>query len=517
VKRTLLIYLFLLSFIAAVAQDERKEYLQAYSSDLDINDNEDYSSFAMLDSVIDRYRIFFTGEMHLTDGNIEVRWKMLKYLYHKAGMRVHIIEAPYSLGWLLNHYMSMNDSVNYFRYASLEPTAKGRIFYKAIYMFNRPKPQEERIIIRGIDTENIMSIATKALRILFYQKPVPESLNNNITAFIEHRKKEYADTLLRKMHDDTTCRSVYTEEYSHIIAILKGLTCKNCEPLKAGATSETWLNREALLYENYLAALNEFPDAKFYGQFGKAHICLIPGSRNWFRVKGWDPVASRLNRNDDSPVKGKVCSIGLDYYYVTDEFTREDRKLLYEFMIERSNRAFVLFKLDEVSSPYSYIGKTYQYAININYDYKDELDYNLRNDHYKLMSDENYSATVVYAGYQRMNHQAIELGLASLARDMKRINYTAGIGFFFEFNPNQRLHTYRVAGWGGGRFMQLGLSPVFSTSYRRSAFFLRPEIGFKAREYSLTYAYNAKLYNRSLTGFNTHMVTLRAFLVLNKD
>lgn len=515
-KQALLIFLLLFAFLSAFSQDSRKEYLLNYSGVLDINDNDDYSTFAMLDTVLDKYNVFFTGEMHRTNGNMEVRWKMLKYLYQKAQVRVLVIEAPYSLGWLLNYYMSRNDSANYFYYSALDPTTKGRIFYKTLYCFNQSKPANERIIIRAIDTEDFLSIACKALTLLFNERPVPQAIQNDLEELTGNRKQDYADTLLRKIQPDTAFRSLYAEGYAHIIAILKGLSCKDCEPLAKGATSTTWLNRETLMYNNYLAALREFPGSKFYGQFGKAHICLSSGSRKWFKVNNWESIASRLNNNGESPVKGKVCSIGLDYFYITDEFNKEDDKLLFDFMLENKKRKFVLLKLDQPNSPFEYVGRNYQYTLNINYGYKDELNYNIKNDHYDLMENEAYTVIAIYAGYQRWKHQAIELGIANIGREMKSINYPAGMGFFFEFNPNQRLHTYRISAWGGGRFVQAGLSPVFSTSYRSSAFFIRPEMGVRVREYSLTYGYNAKLYNRSLTGFNTHMITLRALLSMNK-
>jgi len=80
-------------------------YLKTNFSPLDLNDNDDFSSFKMLDTVLHRYHVFFSGEQHYTEGDFEVKWKLLKYLYKYAGVRALLIEHPPSFGYLLNHYM----------------------------------------------------------------------------------------------------------------------------------------------------------------------------------------------------------------------------------------------------------------------------------------------------------------------------------------------------------------------------------------------------------------------------
>jgi hypothetical protein len=160
VKRLLFIFLFITAFAAqSNCQQTKEEYLRENSSALDINDNNDFSSFAMLDTVLDRYTVFFTGEMHWTTGNFELRWKMLQYFYRKAGVRVLFVEAPRSFTYLLNYYIDAGDSIHYenvLQYAT--QGTKERIYYMNLYHFNRGKKPSERIIIRGLDRDTILTL-----------------------------------------------------------------------------------------------------------------------------------------------------------------------------------------------------------------------------------------------------------------------------------------------------------------------------------------------------------------------
>ncbi len=76
---------------------------QTNVSTLDIENNDDFSSFSMLDSVVKDYSVFFTGENHnFRTSNYKLQLKMLKYLNKNCGVRHLFLEFGVSRGWLVN-------------------------------------------------------------------------------------------------------------------------------------------------------------------------------------------------------------------------------------------------------------------------------------------------------------------------------------------------------------------------------------------------------------------------------
>lgn len=477
---------------------------------LDINDNGDYSAFALLDSALHKYSVFFTGEAHHVKGNTEIQWKMLKYLYSKAGVRILFMERPRSYSYLLNYYTVKQDSTGYDSIVNIfNGGTKDLIFFKTLYRFNMRLPENERIILRGIDREFSSDFTVSAVRHIFTAHGIPAQIREMYTRPIETKDRGRADSLLYMMQRDTSLQQHFGKAYRELISILNAHACKTCDPPSERVLSQNWLDREDLIYKNFLELIQDYPGHKFYGQLGSFHTYLTQPNKKKLIIP--DPVASRLNSKDDSPVKGMVCSIRIDYYLPPNEFTREHRKNISDI----ADEAMVLFKLDNPGTPFGYVSTFYQYLLLADFTNKNERDYNRKNDHYDLMENETYTVSALSAGYQYWKHEALEFGWHVTTREMKSFTYNFGTGLFFEFNPKQRLHTYRATMWGG-RNMFFGLSLAYSTSYKHSAFFIRPELGIKRRIFSLTYSYNAKLYNRRLDGINRSMISFRMLMPLKR-
>lgn len=511
--KRLLLLLFLFTAIKGFSQDTKEEFLRKNMAVLDINDNDDFSSFAMLDSVLDRYTVFFTGEMHWTEGNFELKWKMLQYLYHKAGVRVLFIEGPRSYSFLMNHYIDRNDSISFagINIPSYIQGTKEQIFYQNIYRFNQGKAPGEKIILRGLDREFNVFLSLSAVEILF-SPGIPQGLKREYNLLMEEKTRDRADSLLRKIEADTSYITYFSGNYRELTSILRSVACKTCDPAHARKQSPRWSDRESLIYRNFLDMIEDHPGQKFYGQFGNNHVYLQPPSIKRYTPIA-QPVAYRLNTFSDSPVKGKVCSIVTEYGNGPREFSKADRKL-----VKRSSKQpFTLYRINQAGAPFDTVSKYYPYFIKNDYYSREEMEYNKKNDHYSFMERYNYTVIGFSAGYQRWSYEAIEIGYIASVRKMKAYNYFGGMSMFFEFNPRQRMHTYRFTGWGGGDPLYFGLGMAYSSNYRRTALFLRPELGLKKSIFSLVYSYNAKLFNRGLEGMNRHMISARVFLPATKS
>ncbi|MFT6747158.1 MAG: hypothetical protein ACJAZ2_001506, partial [Glaciecola sp.] len=118
----------------------------------------------------------------------------------------------------------------------------------------------------------------------------------------------------------------------------------------------------------------EFPNEIFFGQFGKAHCSLSPGTKE-AHSSSWTSLASMLN-SLDSPVQGRVCSIdrvgrnGMKWL-VEDygsKVGKQDKKAI------NSKCKHTLYKLDVAGSPFLDIAPLFQYKLRYNWRGKSCID-----------------------------------------------------------------------------------------------------------------------------------------------
>lgn len=141
---------------------------------LDLQNNNDYSSFSLFDSLnINSYNLFFTGEDHrypLSNSDLEL--KMFKYLHKKVGARVFMVEFGNGMAHFINKYISQNDNISkavlkeYLRESYFKLFDNLRIFYAEL-------PEDEKFTVKGIDIEREPMYAIKYLELL-----LPKDLKN---------------------------------------------------------------------------------------------------------------------------------------------------------------------------------------------------------------------------------------------------------------------------------------------------------------------------------------------------
>src|SRR5690606_35468034 len=150
--------------------------------DLDIEKNDDFSSFQILDSAAKDKMVFFTGENHnFRTSNYKLQLKMLKYLYKNFGVNHLFLEFGISRGWLVNNYVQTGDSSLYTilkKYSYDEYT----MLYKELMLFNKTLPADKKIMIHGIDIERSYSTPIKVLSMLLPDRKAPKSIELNIEA-----------------------------------------------------------------------------------------------------------------------------------------------------------------------------------------------------------------------------------------------------------------------------------------------------------------------------------------------
>lgn len=332
----LLFFLLLLCNSIVFAQQQEK----IISNKLDINDNNDYSTFAILDSVIKEYKIFFTGENHLhRKSNYMLQLKMLKYLHQKAGVRHLFLEFGFSRGYLVNQYVQTGDST-LFTILSDYSYDEYALLYKGIWEYNKTLDSNKRIIVTGIDLERSYNTSVKVLDMFLPQQLPPAEIEIHIEALKSLAKM--SDKKMQETKNDTDNEKKFKGEvfsqirtmdyimqsidslsdvwknylgdnFDNFNRVLKGIKAeKQRTEYSYKNTPHHYIFREQYMYEQMLQLVEKYPDDKFYGQFGRCHT-PVNEQEYWCGYYYVKTLASRLNHSTNRKVNGKVLSIATYY------------------------------------------------------------------------------------------------------------------------------------------------------------------------------------------------------------
>jgi hypothetical protein len=349
----------------------------------------DSSSFSILNGACYKYRLFVTGEEHYAAGNFEMMFKLFKHLYYNAGVRILFMECGYGKGILINIYLKTGNE----RILSVinEGIRGEEEFYIALRKFYGILPGTEKFQVVGIDYEKSLSYTIYALGLLL-PIDIPEEFDSLTGHLITHCQKtsmhiyNYIDRLQTvdlinaiiidfKKHPDVYKK--YLKDTFHdfnkvIEAYESGKIFHQINYLHADSTQRE--EREDYMYQNLLNTVIEYPNVKYYGQFGSSHTTLTY-QRQWIQLENYYSLVARANTQDSSLLKSKVCSM---FYLYRSPFTRKRIEKRYKpkyniglsydalkCMNELSeDEACTLFSLEGENSPFLETARTkYQYVI----------------------------------------------------------------------------------------------------------------------------------------------------------
>ncbi|WP_138206712.1 erythromycin esterase family protein [Haloimpatiens lingqiaonensis] len=323
-----------------------KKYLSKNATSLDLKDNDDFSSFTLLDKDTKNDEIFLVGESHNIKTNYDIKWKLLKYFKDKTDFKYLLLEDTYVNSLYLNRYLQTGDE-SYLKKVYM-PNKEDYEFWYKLYKYNSQLEKNDKIIAVGIDitspsTSNdylISVLESKKLseplnKHLDLLKSIKEQLNafndNNSSneEFININKLKY---IKEKINITTT--EIYKNEQSYknilgkdsfnffmaLNALRQGFdifdTTKKYKNLMDMQTEAHRLRRDSAMYENFKNVYNHLPEGKWFGDFGLHHVFQHPivvndpndtlGDLNtkWF--------SSYIN-SGDLRIKNKVLSISLLY------------------------------------------------------------------------------------------------------------------------------------------------------------------------------------------------------------
>jgi len=274
---------------------------------------------AILDDVVDNYKVILTGESHGMAMNYRLRRAFLSYLKQAVNVRYLLLEFGPSQAGALNRYLETGDETvldemySYFK-GTYEWTRESYSFWQSVYAFNSALPQSERLVCVGIDIEHQPGHALAYLKMLLPNDAPPEGIGSQV------------DRVRNFSRDDTTHFDVAAElsaglgastqdyrrylgedffEFSLIVeSTVAARDAYRARRTDGGRTAFRQL-RDRRMYLNFVRLYNRLPSGAYWGHFGDAHIFHK-------RTNNVEWLGAQLEY-DGSPVAGRVLSIAFAY------------------------------------------------------------------------------------------------------------------------------------------------------------------------------------------------------------
>lgn len=302
-------------------------------------ENEDFTGFDSIPT--DNYKVYFTGEDHRYSlVNTQIEMKFVKFLHQKAGVRHLIIELGYSRGWVIDRYVRTGDTSLYSILKS--NTYKDYLaFYDELKKYNDSLPEDQKIRVTGIDVERFTRLPIMFLEYLLpANKSIPKNLELTVesikalSSYIENTSESYINgtsdnyfVFENRFQEFASTDSIITDfeakreqfkdylgdNYSDFNKVINSLKHQRIwNKYRYSNMIQEYIYREQYIYDRFMELLDEYPEDKFYGQFGRCHIGLSAqnGDCGWYEYLS---IANRLDNSIDSRVNGKTLSIALYY------------------------------------------------------------------------------------------------------------------------------------------------------------------------------------------------------------
>lgn len=346
-----LIALVTLSIISFIGLSQKKENTLIYNA-FDIQNNDDYSSFAMMDSVVENYSVFFIGENHkYRISNSRQQLKMLKYLHKQTGVKHIFMEFGYSRGFLVNEYIHTGDStilkgLENFTYEEYSD------FYKELYEYNQTLEEGNKISIHGIDLERSFLTGIKLIRMMMpeKEKTIPKEISLTVETIIS--LDGYNTSIWEEYKDESSSKNSGTLSYSRyygqfnqtlslkgilenftefedlyklyygvnfeiVERVMHGLKCEQKRlELDGKKMIQGPIYREDFMFTSFMELVENNPGEKFFGEFGRCHTSPVEFDK-WCNYYHFKSLATRIQNSDNSDVSGRVMSVAT--YYPNEE------------------------------------------------------------------------------------------------------------------------------------------------------------------------------------------------------
>lgn len=358
----------------AIPDEEYIKYLKNNVTNLDIEDNDDFSSFKLLNENLENKEVFLIGEEHDVKDNYKIYFKALKYFKEKTNFKYLLCEIPYLNGKRLNEYLKTGDEKLINNISILEK----KEFWNKLYKYNSSLKNEDKIIVVGTDTSD-MSVALPYLTETLSNKELPKELEEDFTLLKDYKnhmdkifamddvqgENEYFNSYKEnksrffKVYDSIKNKKDSYEkvlkesmfEFEYVLDNIKNLIDiqdKYQEYVQTNNFAVIQRVRDLKMYENFKKLYENYPKGKYFGQFGLTHVYQK-------EILGINNLATKMDE-ENSPLHNKVLSIACFY-----DDCYSSRRGQEPFSSYKINNIFdkylktnaTLIKIDGKNSPFS--------------------------------------------------------------------------------------------------------------------------------------------------------------------
>lgn len=292
-----------------------EEYNAKYAKTIDFKKGIDNKTFGNAD-----YRVFLAGEYHAQTKGYQSKKMLIQYLHEKQDVDYLICELGMGQGFLLDDYIQTGNEENLiFMMEELEGTLAYTQdeyqLWKWLYDYNQQQPENDKLHIIGLDIEFQKKTSVRGLSLLMDNSVTPAK---EIQPLIE-RIKESDGTAVKEFPQalekyPEQMKEIFGENFPWAEQYAKNVTAteKFFELNQSGGANAHQI-RDDKMTDNLFFAMEQLPeDAKFFGQFGAEHILQSEMITTFVLQENYNRFAMQLQEND-SPVKGEVCSIYLAF------------------------------------------------------------------------------------------------------------------------------------------------------------------------------------------------------------
>lgn len=302
-----------IDFRITEAPEESLEYLKNVAIKININDQSLMTEDEQLKNEIENARIIVSGEAHQHNDFRTLNLDFIKYFYENYGIRYYLAEMNWIDAIDVNKYINGDNeeilTKLFQRYKNTDLATKETYeFFQEFRSYNLTLPKDKRIVYIGVDIagswENVSAFFDF---IPDNTDNIPEAIKPGINEILNVKKGISTgisvDTVLENIENNRSEYENYLKDdfkmFYYTVKISK-------ESLDVFGTSYTLNERDAAIYSNILKVLELYPDEKFYGSWGSAHVA----KGKHYNPLGdfyYTPWVAHANKND-SPLKGKVLS-----------------------------------------------------------------------------------------------------------------------------------------------------------------------------------------------------------------
>ncbi|HMQ83055.1 MAG TPA: hypothetical protein PKA00_09110 [Saprospiraceae bacterium] len=295
--------------------DEIYQYLDFNQTELE---PENLNGFAKLSDQLKDNKVILTGESHAVAANYILEEAMLHFLVDKNWLDYYMPEWSFSACWHLNRYLETgNSSILSRLFSYLEGTSfwtrDAYDHWTRLYEWNQQLDEEHKIKLVGIEIEQQPDVALWMLKELIPTNQIPNEL------LVPYYKLEDMERATQPTYDELAAlaleiqnllssnTSLYADFFGGNWSDLQFLLGNIINTAAVKKEYNYIERREELLYQNFLVQYTQHEEGNWFGQWGSSHIYQS-------RFSAIDWLATRMKRQEDSPVFDRVLSINYIYY-----------------------------------------------------------------------------------------------------------------------------------------------------------------------------------------------------------